>query len=305
LSRVVGSFTLLLTLLCAGCAEEPVEPLHSTFTDIYLVELATIEGRPAAGPPVNLTDRPGYDNQPAFTRDGRGLLYASADGVQVDCYRYDLDSGRSEQLTDTEEREYSPLPVPGRPGFSVVRVESDGSQRLWEFDDSGQEPLLLLEWEDDVGYYVWLDSVLVALRLQDDPTELRFADTDVGWAEQQNVETHIGRSLRLVPGRNAMSFVHMVSSEEWWIVELDLLTREPRRIVRTLPGSQDHAWTPDGALIMGHETRLYAFHAGHDDDWVPIADYGAEPFSEITRVAVSPHGDRLAFVAKRPDSPQP
>lgn len=303
MSRVVGSFTLWGLLLCAGCAEEPVEPLHSTSTDIFIADLETIEGRPAPGRPVNLTNRPGYDNQPAFTPDGRGLLYASADDVQVDCYRYDLEAGRSERLTDTPEREYSPLPVPGRPGFSVVRVEQDASQRLWEFGDDGREPLLLLEWEDDVGYYVWLDPALVALRLQDDPTELRFADTDVGWAEQQSVETHIGRSLRLIPGRNAMSFVHMAEPEQWWIVELDLLTRESRRIVGTLPGREDHAWTPDGTLIMGQGNRLYAFHPGRDAEWTLIADYGAEPFSDITRVAVSPQGDRLAFVARRPDSP--
>jgi len=292
-----------IALAAVGCVgQEPEEPLHTVSTDLFLVELSTVDGLPTVvGRPVNLTDRPGYDNQPSFLPDGENILYASSDGTQVDCYRYDLTTGQSVRLTDTEEREYSPTPVPGRETFSVVRVEFDGSQRLWEFDMQGQNPFLLLEWEDDVGYHIWVDSEIVALRLQQEPPELRFADADVGWVEEHAAAANVGRSLSRVPGRNAISFVDQTGEGSWWISELDLLTRESRKVVQTLPDCQDHAWLPSGALIMGQGSRLYVHRPGIDEGWSEIADLSDEPLHDISRLAVSPNGDRVVFVAERPE----
>jgi hypothetical protein len=39
-------------------------------TDIFLADLAVADGRFAVSAPRNLTARDGYDNQPAFSRDG-------------------------------------------------------------------------------------------------------------------------------------------------------------------------------------------------------------------------------------------
>ena len=38
---------------------------------------------------------------------------------------------------ETPENEYSPQPIPDDDGFSVVRVEADGDQRLWRFGPAG------------------------------------------------------------------------------------------------------------------------------------------------------------------------
>src|SRR3954452_5210218 len=46
-------------------------------TDIYLAELRDVHGRVSVGAPVNVTARPGYDNQPFFLADGRRFLYTS------------------------------------------------------------------------------------------------------------------------------------------------------------------------------------------------------------------------------------
>ena len=40
-------------------------------TDIYLADLRVAQGRVTVGPPVNVTVRPGYDNQPFFLPSGR------------------------------------------------------------------------------------------------------------------------------------------------------------------------------------------------------------------------------------------
>ena len=57
-------------------------------TDIYLAPLSMQNGEPVIGAPVNITHRPGYDNQPSFTPDSRAILFTSTheDG-QSDIYR--------------------------------------------------------------------------------------------------------------------------------------------------------------------------------------------------------------------------
>jgi len=302
-ARLAGGLVVLACFaLVAGCA--PEEVYEPTPTDIYLARISTNGDRVEIGPPRNLTDRDGYDNQPAFTEDGRMLLFASARSGSVDIYGYDLVTDELRQLTDTPEREYSPSPVPEYLGFSTVRVETDGSQRLWQFDPSGRDPVLLLEWEDDVGYYAWIDPDVVALRLEDEPTELRFADVDSGWVERESVMTDVGRSLHRVPGKNAISFVHTDPEGEWWITELDLMLREQTRLVPTLEGSEDYAWTPTGDLLMAQGSKLFRWRRDVDETWAEIADFAAGGLDHITRLAVSPDGTQLALVARRPGSPE-
>src|SRR5258708_16942898 len=50
-------------------------------------------GRVSVGVPVNVTARPGYDNQPFFLPNGRAFLYTSIrEDSQADIYRYDIDT---------------------------------------------------------------------------------------------------------------------------------------------------------------------------------------------------------------------
>src|SRR5215813_5792800 len=45
----------------------------------------------SVGKAVNITNNPGYDNQPFFLPDSSGLLFSSnRDGKQNDIYRYDI-----------------------------------------------------------------------------------------------------------------------------------------------------------------------------------------------------------------------
>src|SRR6266550_6831098 len=122
-------------------------------TDIFLVPLSIEDGRPVVGMPINVTNRPGYDNQPSFTPDGRAFLFTSIhDGGQSDIYRYDLASKQITRVTTTPESEYSATVMPGGERFSVVRVETDSTQRLWSFALNGSDPKVVLEALKPVGY---------------------------------------------------------------------------------------------------------------------------------------------------------
>ena len=59
----------------------------------------------------------------------------------------------------------------------------------------------------------------------------------------------------------------------------------------------DCAWTPDGALLMAHGDVLYRWKRG-DAAWTRIADLAPLGLRGVTRMAVSPSGDRIAFVTQ-------
>jgi dipeptidyl aminopeptidase/acylaminoacyl peptidase len=285
----------LMLLGVAGCAGPAVEDRP---TDLYLVQVSLEDGRVRLGPPERLTDREGWDNQPAFLPDGQSFLYASREEGQAEIYRYDLATRTATRLTRTPEREYSPQPLPSGDGFSVVRVEADGSRRLWSLDARGERPQLLLEWEDDVSYYTWIDAELALLHIEDEPNRLSFADLSRGWVEPFPLAESVGRSLQYVPSHNAVSFVSMPSADESWITEVDLLLRQQQRLVRTPPGGEDFVWLPSGELLLAHGSKILSW-SRDSAGWDEVADYAEAGLTEVMRIAVAPDGSRLVFVASR------
>lgn len=289
---------LLLGLVaCAAPPNPPVSPAAAgdapPDTDIFLAPLVEQGGRLRLGEPVNLTRRPGYDNQPHFTPDRRALLFSASDGGQTDIFRLDLAGGELRRLTRTPESEYSPTPLPDG-GFSVVRVEADSAQRLWRFSDTGADPALVLPGVQPVGYHAWADRHTVALYVLGDPATLQLADTRTGRTE--TLARGIGRSLQRIPGRNAVSFVERVSDAESWISEVDVATGSIRRLVRAPGGGDFHAWTPDGTLLMSEDSRILLWDPARGGEWREIADLAP---LRVSRLTVSPDGSRLALVAER------
>lgn len=268
-------------------------------TDIYVADLTTEHGRIAIGVPRNVTRRSGYDNQPTFLPDGGSFLYTCVrETGQAEICRYDLATNTNTQITTTAESEYSATPLPDG-GFAVVRVERDSTQRLWRFDSSGTRPALLLERVKPVGYFAFGDDHTVGLFVLGRPATFQIADLVSGRAD--TIASDIGRTIRQIPGRRALSYVHHVSQTEWWIKSYDLDTRTVSPIVRTLESVDFYAWTPGGALLAGGGSKLFAWKPG-TAEWEEIADLAPAGLTSITRLAISPRGDRIAIVAI-PDSP--
>jgi hypothetical protein len=272
-------------------------------TDVYLFEVERVDGglrvvggsRPAGR---NLTDRAGYDNQPAFAPDGASLLYTSirSDG-QADIYRIALASGRTDRVMRTPESEYSPTPMPNADRISTVRVEMDSTQRLWSFAPNGSGATLVLADIRPVGYHAWIDDRMLALFVLGTPPTLQIADARTG--EAWTAASGIGRSLLPIPGTREVSFVQRSEAEgEWEILALDVDTREIRPLARTLRDSEDLAWTPSGELLTGHGSMLYRWEAD-SGRWIEVADLEPAGVRDITRIAVSPGGDRIAVVGSR------
>lgn len=295
---MISKRSLLCSVMFVG-AFAPATLAQSP-TDIYLGTLTVKEGRVQIRELRNITDRDGYDNQPSFTADGRGVLYTSIRDGQADTYYYDIAGASIRRVTQTAESEYSPTPMPGAETFSVVRVEADSTQRLWHFDMAGENRGVLLENVKPVGYHAWYEPGTVVLFVLGAPPTLQIADLSTGNADV--AADAVGRSLHKVPSRSSISFVHKISEDEWWIKELDVGTRQLTELVRTLPGREDYAWTPGGVMLMGREAKMYQWNPDRSAEWELVADLSAQGVTAITRIAVSPSGDRVAIVSERPAS---
>lgn len=285
-------------LLLAGMTLAPAALWAQGSSDIFLTDVAVRDGVVSLGGMVNVTVRPGYDNQPHFTPDGGGLLYTSIreDG-QADIFRFDLAGREIRRLTRTAESEYSPTPLPAElgAGFSVVRVEPDSTQRLWRFGAAGADPVLVLEGVRPVGYHAWGDAHRVALFVLGSPATLRLADVRTG--RTTAVAENIGRSLQKVPGRAAVSFVQRLEEGRSFLVELDVATGRLRTLVEVPADGDFHAWLPDGIVLLTQGSKVLQWNPARGRTWREVADLAGRGLV-VTRMAVSPAGDRLALVGE-------
>lgn len=242
----------------------------------------------------------GYNNQPAFFSAGEIYLSAQlpTDTSQTDIYALDLGARSMTRVTATREAEYSPAPMPGSGRrFSAVRVEADGSQRLWSFpldrSDMGRPVFPNLA---GVGYYCWLRDTMAALFMVGEngaPHTLVLA----GFASQkpERIATNIGRCLLKTPdGR--LAFIQKNADRNWFLKTYDPQKNALEIIAKAPSDSEDFAVLPDGAYLCGSGSKLYQFRPGQDTDWRLLADLSKYGVSSITRLAVSKEGKLVVVV---------
>lgn len=258
-------------------------------SDIFFVEFDKLASS------VNLTHRPDYDNQPAFVNNTTLLYTSIREDGQADIYQIDLSTQSHTRLTQTRESEYSPTVMPGGASFSVVRVELDSTQRLWKFPLDGGEPVLILETVKGVGYHAWGGQHVLAIFIVGNPPTLHLADTRT--EESEMIVKNIGRALHKIPNQAAFSFVHKITETEWRIKTIAISNREIKPFVQTIKGSEDYAWSPDGKLFLAQGSKLFKSDPATNGDWTLVADFAKAGIKQITRLAVSPNGKRLVFVA--------
>jgi WD40-like Beta Propeller Repeat len=288
-------------------------PQAPAATELFLASLKVSRDTVTVGSPVNISNNAGYDNQPWFTADGGAVLFTSVRGERKpdpansastgsDIYRYDIASRRLTQVTNTPESEYSPTLTPDGRHISVIRVEADGTQRLWRFTIEGASPELVLRDIKPVGYHAWADAHTLALFILGEPATLQVADTRTGKAEV--VARGVGRSIQRIAD-GGISYVQREGGDgtaAMVVMELILPSRQTTRLVTVPQGATqaDLAWTPDGMLLMASGGRLYGWRRGQAQMTV-VANLDASGLRGVSRLAVSPRGDRLALVAQQPE----
>jgi len=277
-------------------------------TEVYLAQLSTAGGKVALSAVENISNNPGYDNQPSFSADGSAVFFTSARAAdpgapaQMDIYRYDIASRKASSVTRTPESEYSATVTPDGRHISVIRVEADKTQRLWKFPLDGGEPSLVLTDVKPVGYHAWLDANTVVMFVLGEPATLQVADVRSG--KSDIAAKDIGRSLQRIPG-GGVSFIQRSGQGAQRTMTVSQLTstggqHSTTALVPTAPGATEEfvVWTPDGTLLMAAAGQLYAWRRG-DAEWRQVVDLAALGLRNVSRLAISPKGDRIALVAAR------
>jgi dipeptidyl aminopeptidase/acylaminoacyl peptidase len=302
--RATAIAALLLTV-SQQTAPPPAQQPAAPPTEVYVAGLQVDAFPMTGGAAENISNNPGYDNQPSFLPDGSGVLFSSnRDGKQTDIYRYDFDSQKLTQLTRTPDSEYSPLVTPDRKTFSVVRQETDGTQRLWRFDLDGSNPRLVLENVKQIGYHAWIDDTHLALFVlggQGQPNTLQLADTTTGNTEV--VDKGIGRALQIRPRTGTLTYVSKPESGHWVIKELNPQTRAIVTLTETVDEnvSEDFTWHQARPwLLMAKGTTIFGWNA--QGGWKELGKFTGAGIGRITRMAAAPFvtgaRPRLAFVAE-------
>ncbi|MBX2944442.1 MAG: hypothetical protein KF725_01310 [Cyclobacteriaceae bacterium] len=263
-------------------------------TDIYLFDLVFKKGKFVVTNSVNITDRKGYDNQPFFHPEKPFIYYASADDEgRTDIVVYNHETGRTQKLTNTSEREYSPTVTPDKKFISCIIQRDNGAQDLGKYPIDGGDVEIIVD-NLTVGYHAWRDDKTLFLFVLGQPNTLH--EYAVADKTDRIIAENIGRSLHRIPGTSDISFVDK-SSSEWTIKKIKRKDGTIETVGKTLPGREDLTWTPGGKIIMSDGVRLFYWTPGKSKDWTPIEFPDGLSLSGITRLTVDAKGNKIAVVA--------
>ncbi len=243
---------------------------------------------------LTLDNNRGYNNQPSFILGELFITSRVPNGLQTDIFALDYDNWIKTRVTQTSESEYSPQIMPDGINFSVIRVEEDGSQRLWALplDQKGTGDVLFPEVKN-VGYHCWINNKTVAMFLVSKPHKLVLGDISTGTTKF--VTSNIGRGLAKLPSGD-LAFIYKRFDGKWSVRSMNKQNYRVNELVPTLANSEDFVCLKDGTLIMGKGSKLYKFNINRDPYWREIVDFSKYGIFNITRLAVT--DGKIAIVTK-------
>ncbi|MCT6698517.1 TolB family protein [Rheinheimera sp. 4Y26] len=262
---------------------------------LYLAELkpqsiSNIKAVPTAG---------GYQNQPAFSADGRFLYWTSeqknADTSQMDIASLELSSGKTGLYRATALSEFSPTALPDG-ALSAVVVEADGTQRLWRIPAQGEAKALFLE-PSGVGYHAWgpAGDLLLFILGKDE------ADHQIAYRSSQGELTtlakNIGRALAWRPGSKEGYFTEKQGDQlalSWFDAGSKTLKSKQLLLPET---GQDLRWFNTNTLLVSAGSNIYSWQPGANS-WQVWLDLSKSCNGSVSRFSISPNQQQLAFVCQ-------
>jgi len=280
--------TLLLSLGCFALKAQ-------TNTEVFLLDLTVKDETISLSTPKNISNNPGYDNQPSFYNDNL-MLFASTRNEQTDINSYAINKDRIAWISDTPTgSEYSPLKVPGEKNVSAIRLDTNGMQRLYSYDkESGVSELLLKDLK--VGYHVWFTKeILVTSVLVENRMDLFVSNLK----NHSNYKFYknVGRSFHKIPNTMRVSFINKQGKIPE-LMSLDPLSGEIEKIIELPEGVEDVCWMINGTVLAGQKNRIMKFKPGTDTQWLVTAEISPAILTNITRLATNNLSTKLAVVAE-------
>jgi ketosteroid isomerase-like protein len=295
-----------LVLFFALAASVATASAQINDAEVWVGSLDMTGGRFAVSNLVNISNHPGYDNQPSFFSDGSRLVFTSQiaeldeTGHAVQAVIYDLASGTSTAVTGALG--FSPTPAADGKSLMMLR---EGHVVLR--DAAGKETALTET--KDAGYFTRFDDPTWVLFMNDKQRRIVIYDATTKALETMAVGANTAPFR--VPGKRAVTFV---ATEPFPAPEGDAAKSAPprklvlrqldlndRRVITlaTIPfaTSGSHVWTSRGTLLMASAHTIYEWDPAHPEDWRKAAEFDNPELQGLTRIALSPRGDRIALVS--------
>lgn len=273
-------------------------------SEVWVGSLDMSGGRFVVSNLVNISKHPGYDNQPAFFPDGR-LVFTSQiavlddTGHAVQAVIHDFASGTSTPVSGALG--FSPTPAGGWGAAAAARGEGVAARGLGErarADGDERRGLLQPLRRPDMG----------ALHERQAAPHCHLRRGDEGARDDGGRR---GSAPIRIPGKRAVTFVAVepfpapegeaaksAPPRKLFLRQLEL----DNRLLTTLtaipfPTSGSHVWTSRGTLLMASAHTIYEWNPAHPDEWRPVAQFDDPELQGLTRIALSPRGDRIALVS--------
>ena len=259
-------------------------------TEVWLGPLDMAEGRFVVGEMKNISNHPGYDNQPAFEADGKSVLFSSeVDGVAetglgIQAVRYDVGTGRITKLTKV--RGFSPTP-----DARNIMTLREGT--VWLYDLERNRSRALLPEVKTAGYFTRMNDEQWILFMNEEQRHIAIWD---GRTLNRIVPNAVTAPYR-IPGEQAVTFVTQEGdAKKLMRMELDGARAS---VLATIPFKTGghHAWTSRGTLLMASGNTIHEWNPAKPDEWPVVHRFREHALQGITRIALSPAGDRIAVVS--------
>lgn len=291
--------SILLAFFCC-----PLLYFSQPNTEVFLFDLNTENDTFQLSNFKNISNNIGYDNQPSFLNDST-ILYVGTRNNQTDIVKYSISDNSKEWLSNTNGSEYSPIKIPLQNAISAIRLEENGEQKLYRYDLLNEDVDLLVD-DVIVGYQLWMRrNILISSTLQGDILNLTLTDFDS--KTHTNIDTNVGRSLVKIPFHiplnvrlsyvpDRFGYIDKKLSP-WNIMSYDINNGQKEKIVELLPNVEDFTLI-DSKIVIAKGSQLFVFQKGKMLTWKKIANLDTFGITNITRLAVSPDGKKLAVVGE-------
>ena len=245
----------------------------------------------------NISNNEGYDSQPSFY-DNVTILSARTNKKSTDIAKYLLLRKSYIWVNNpTTGGEYSPQRIPNNSNISAVRLDTTGLQRLYNYDIGTKTSSLLIE-NLQVAYYAFYDSNKILSAVLSD-NQLDLVISNLQEKTNDTIVVNVGRSIHNVPNtKETMSYTSVNEEKNFDIYQLDLKSLESFFVAQLPIGIQDHIWLNESTILIGSRDKLFLLDLFGNGDWKQVADLSEYQIKDITRLAISPDGKKLAIVGE-------
>ena len=265
-------------------------------TEVYLFDLEQAKENISVTNFRNISNDDGYDSQPSFQSDNL-VLFAGNNGGQTDIAQYNIRFDMKFWYhKGSASSQYSPQRIPNSEHVLSVHLDTNGRQRLFHHH------LTSLEYKEahpdiQLAYFaMYNEKILLGSVLGEENLDLVVANLDT--KQVDTLAYNAGRSFHRIPQSEGMSYTYVNEEGNHDVYQLDMDSFESFFVVQLPIGVQDHIWLNGTTLLIGSRANLYIYDLFGEGMWKEVADLSEHNIDNITRLAISPDGTKLAIVAE-------